>query len=318
MKSYLRASSMLFNTPLMVTPEVMDLAVRWANQVMNLNIINVGPVGGLSMWRDEGDAHMDARMQLEEQRRASIAATGVSVVPLHGLLVSRAANMNACETMTSYEGLRTQLQAAIADPLVERIVLDIDSPGGSVAGAFEMASDLRAMAQQKPITGVINYVAASAGYLLGSACTELVTSRTSAGGSIGVIATHLDRSQALEKSGVKVTTVYAGAHKNDLTPTEPISDQSLRILTENVAAGYEMLCSAIAEYRDLTVAQVRATEAAVYRGQALIDAGLADRMESPQDAVNNITRAVHQQRALRSQSNRVSVRARAALVQSQI
>lgn len=318
MKTYLRASSMLFNTPLIVAPEVMDMAVRWANQVMNLNIINVGAqAADPRMWDDDG-AHHSARMQLEEQRRASIAATGVAVVPVHGVLVSRAAHINACETMTSYEDLRSALRAAIDDPLVERIALDIDSPGGAVSGAFEMAADLRAMAQQKPITGIINFMAASGGYLLGAACTELVTSRTSIGGSIGVIASHLDRSQALEKAGVKVTTVYAGAHKNDLSPNEPITDQSLQTLREIVASSYEMFCSAVAEYRGLTVAQVQATEAAVFRGQALIDAGLADRMESPQDAVNNLTRAVQQQRALRAQSNRVAVRARAAQALAQI
>eukprot|EP01034_Spumella_vulgaris_P038982 gene38981-48137_t len=220
--------------------------------------------------------------------------------------------------MTSYEGLRTSLQAAIDDPLVDRIALDIDSPGGAVTGAFEMASDLRAMAQIKPITGVINFMAASGGYLLGAACTELVTSRTSVGGSIGVIASHLDRSQALERSGVKVTTVYAGAHKNDLSPNQPITDQSLQALQEIVPRSDEVFCSAVADYRGLTVAQVKATEANVFRGQALIDTGLADRMESPQDAVNNLTRAVQQQRSLRAQSNRLAVRAKAAQVLAQI
>ena len=317
MKTYFRASSMLFNTPLMVSPEMLDVAVRWANQVMNLNIINVGAAGGAPRMMEDDD-YPSARMQLEDQRRASIATTGVSVIPVHGMLVSRAAHINACETMTSYEGLRTSLQAAIDDPLVDRIALDIDSPGGAVTGAFEMASDLRAMAQIKPITGVINFMAASGGYLLGAACTELVTSRTSVGGSIGVIASHFDRSQALERSGVKVTTVYAGAHKNDLSPNQPITDQSLQALQEIVSSSYEMFCSAVADYRGLTVAQVKATEANVFRGQALIDTGLADRMESPQDAVNNLTRAVQQQRSLRAQSNRLAVRAKAAQVLAQI
>ena len=75
MKTYLRASSMLFNTPLIVAPEVLDMAVRWANQVMNLNIINIGAqAADPRMWDDDG-AHHSARMQLEEQRRASIAAS---------------------------------------------------------------------------------------------------------------------------------------------------------------------------------------------------------------------------------------------------
>ncbi len=314
MKSHIRTSALLFNQPLLATPDLLELGVRWANQVMGLNIINVhaGPVS--RMGDEDGPA---PRMEVDGGRHGSTAATGVAVVPVHGVLVPRAAHLNACETMTSYEGLRSELRQAINDPLVERIALDIDSNGGSVAGAFELASDIRAMTQQKPITAVVNFSAYSGGYLLAAACTDVVVSRTSGVGSIGVIASHLDRSALNEKQGVKVTTVYAGAHKNDLTPHEPLSEQSLKVLTELVNDGYEMFVSAIADYRGMTAAAVRATEAGLYRGEAAIRAGLADRLQAPQDAVDDIARAVSDSRAQR-RGARVSVRARAALVQSQI
>lgn len=315
MKSYLRTSGMLFNQPLLVTPDVLELGVRWANQVMNLNIINLSPSTADKIWRDDGER--SARMSVEDERRSGTASTGVAVIPVHGVLVPRGAHMDPCETMTSYEGLRRDIRQAVNDPLVERIVLDIDSPGGSVAGAFEVATDIRAMSLQKPITGLVNFMAYSGGYLMGAACTEMVVSRTSGVGSIGVIASHMDRSAMAEKMGVKVTTVFAGAHKNDLSPHEPISDQSLKVLTELVNEGYDMFASAIAEYRGLSVAQVRATEAGLYRGQAAITAGLADRLASPQDALDDISRAVAESRAQR-QAGRVSIRAAAMQIQSQL
>ena len=315
MKSYLRTSGMLFNQPLLVTPDVLELGVRWANQVMNLNIINLGPSTADKIWRDDGEG--SARMSLEDERRSGSASTGVAVIPVHGVLVPRGAHMDPCETMTSYEGLRRDIRQAINDPLVERIVLDIDSPGGSVAGAFEVATDIRAMSLQKPITGLVNFMAYSGGYLMGAACTEMVVSRTSGVGSIGVIASHMDRSAMAEKMGVKVTTVFAGAHKNDLSPHEPISDQSLKVLTDLVNDGYDMFVSAIAEYRGMSAAQIRATEAGLYRGQAAINAGLADRLSSPQDALDDISRAVADSRAQR-QAGRVSIRAAAMQIQSQL
>lgn len=128
MKSYLRAASLLFNQPLLTTPDAMDMAVRWANQVMSLNIINMAPAAEPRMWHDDDDYESRIARE-EERRRANLQATGVQVIPVHGLLVSRAAHLNVCETMTSYEDLRSQLRQAVADPLVERIVLDIDSPG---------------------------------------------------------------------------------------------------------------------------------------------------------------------------------------------
>lgn len=320
MKRHLRASSLLFNTPLLVTPDMLDLGVSWANRVMHLNIINIGAGAGgdAKLWHDDDDNAYATRMErMEESRRQAIGRTGVEVIPVSGILVSRGAHLDACEVMTSYEDLRRQLRTAVADPMVERIVLDIDSPGGSAVGAFELASEIRAMTQQKPITGLVNFMAYSGGYLLASACSEVVMSQTSGVGSIGVIAKHLDRSAMEEKLGVKVTTVYAGAHKNDLSPHEPLTDQSLKFLNDLVQESYQMFVSAVAEYRGLSIEQVKATEAALYQGQHGIAAGLADRIQSPQDAVDHLARAVAESRAGRGAGG-ISVRARAAAIQSQL
>jgi signal peptide peptidase SppA len=313
MKQHLRASGLLFNQPLLVTPDMLDLGVRWANQAMNLNIINLGGSGArLGFYDDEAE---DRAALQAEQERAALASTGVQVLPVHGFLVSRGSHLNACETMTSYEGLRQQMRQAIADPLVERIALDIDTPGGSAVGAFELAADIRAMSLIKPITGIVNFMAYSGGYLIGSACSELVVSQTSGVGSIGVIASHMDRSRQQESQGVKVTTVYAGAHKNDLSPNEPLTDQSMKFLQDLVQESYQLFVNAVADYRGLSVEAVRATEAGLYRGQQGINAGLADRLQSPQDAVDDLSRVVAQVRAQR-QSGRIGLRASALNIQA--
>ncbi|WAC45585.1 S49 family peptidase [Pseudomonas sp. SL4(2022)] len=315
MKHYLRAASLLFNQPLLVAPDMLDLGVRWANHAMNLNIINIGG-SGAALMHDDSD-YSERLERIEEQRRTTIARTGIEVIDVHGVLVSRGSHINACETMTSYEVLRQQLKQAVADPMVERVVLDIDSPGGAAVGAFELAADIRALARQKPITGIVNYMAYSGGYLIGSACSELVVSQTSGVGSIGVIASHMDRSKMEENMGVKVTTVFAGAHKNDLNPHEPLTEQSLKFLHELVHESYQMFVAAVADYRGLSAAQVIATEAGLYRGQSGIAAGLADRLSSPQDAVDDLSRAVAQSRASR-QGGRIALRASALNIQARL
>lgn len=320
MKRHLRAASLLFNQPLLITPEMLDLGVGWANQVMHLNIVNIGSQAqaqeGAKLWHDDGD--YGARLEhAEHNRRLAIGRTGVEVIPVSGILVSRGAHLDACEVMTSYEDLRRQLRTAVADPMVERIVLDIDSPGGSAVGAFELAADIRAMALQKPITGLVNFSAYSGGYLIAAACSEVVVSQTGGLGSIGVIAKHLDRSKMLENAGVKVTTVFAGDHKNDLSPHEPLTDQSMKVLQDIVQESYQMFVGAVAEYRGLAVEKVIATQAGLFSGQAAINARLADRLQSPQDAVDHLSQVVAQSRATRSGGG-VSVRARAAAIQSQL
>ncbi len=320
MKRHLRAASMLFNQPLLITPEMLDLGVSWANQAMHLNIINIGGHvegrPGAQLMEDDYD-HGAYMQRMEESRRQAIARTGVEVIPVSGILVSRSAHLQMCEVMTSYETLRQQLRTAMADPMVERIVLDIDSPGGAAVGAFELAADIRAMTQQKPITGLVNFSAYSGGYLMAAACSEVVVSQTSGIGSIGVIAKHLDRSKMLENAGVKVTTVYAGDHKDDLSPHEPLTEQSMKVLQEIVQESYQMFVGAVADYRGLAVEKVIATQAALYSGQAGITAGLADRMQSPQDAVDQLSSAVAAARATRAGGG-LSVRARAAAIQSQL
>lgn len=316
MKHYIRASGLLFNQPLLLAPDMLDLGVRWANQAMNLNIINLAPGGANLGFYDDDEAQDRANLEAERER-AALEVTGVQVLPVHGFLVSRGAHINACETMTSYEGLRQQLRAAIADPLVERIVLDIDTPGGSAVGAFELAADIRAMSLIKPITGIVNFMAYSGGYLIGAACSELVVSQTSGVGSVGVIASHMERSKQLESAGVKVTTVYAGAHKNDLSPNEPLTDQSIRVLNDLVQESYQLFTGAVSVYRGMSIEAVRATEAGLYRGQAAIAIGFADRLQTPQDAVDDLTRAVAQSRMQR-QGSRIGLRASAMNIQANL
>lgn len=316
MKHYIRASGLLFNQPLLLAPDMLDLGVRWANQAMNLNIINLAPGAANLGFYDDDEAQDRANLEAERER-AALEATGVQVLPVHGFLVSRGAHINACETMTSYEGLRQQLRAAIADPLVERIVLDIDTPGGSAVGAFELAADIRAMSLIKPITGIVNFMAYSGGYLIGAACTELVVSQTSGVGSVGVIASHMERSKQLETAGVKVTTVYAGAHKNDLSPNEPLTDQSIRVLNDLVQESYQLFTGAVSVYRGISIEAVRATEAGLYRGQAAIAIGFADRLQTPQDAVDDLARAVAQSRMQR-QGSRIGLRALAMNIQANL
>ncbi len=310
-RNHLRMTNLLFNQPLLVTQDMLDLGVRWANQAMQLNIVNLNVAGGASgerLWYDDDDPAPVAR---GDQR----AATGVAVIPVHGILVSRSTHLNACETMTSYEQIRSDLRAAIDDPTVHRIAIDIDTNGGHATGAFELADEIRAMRAQKPITAIVNHRAYSAGYLIACSCSEIVASKSSGVGSIGVIASHLDRSKMNEMIGLTVTTVYAGAHKKDGSPHEPLTDQALAVMQEGVNEAYSMFVEAVAAGRGLSTQAVIDTQASLYlagKGAAL---GLVDRIATAQDALDGLVADV---RRMRGPSQSIALRAKAADVQAQI
>ena len=320
MKNRFRIAGMIFNQPLMVTEAMLDQAAAWANQQMSLNIVNLSVNGAQpQMMEDDDDREYEtAAMRAESARRQQIADTGVAIIPVHGVLVSRSMQMNPCETMTSYEQLRGQVVAALADPAVEQIAFDIDSPGGSTVGAFELADFLFEARSVKPMSAITHYSAYSAGYLLASAIGNVSMSRTSGVGSVGVIAKHLDVSARNEQMGVKVTTVYAGAHKNDLSPHEPLSDQSLKFLNDMVQGYYGQFVDAVARYRGTNADAVRGTEAGVFMGQQGVDIGFADRIETPQAAIDRIAAQAREARVARSTKQSIGARAKAMAMQTQI
>lgn len=291
MKNYHRLASMIFNTPQMVRDDWLDMAVTWANQSMNLNIINLTVSGHLQAIHDDDDPTIEAASPSERSLQAA-RETGVYVLPIHGALVSRSAHLDMCTTMTSYEDIRSQLQSALNDGSVEHIALDIDSPGGSATGMIDLASEIYAARNLKPITAIVNFSAYSAAYGLASAASEIVLSNSSGVGSIGVIARHVDMSKRYEAEGVKITTIFAGARKADLSSDAPLSEEATAWLTELVQQNYAEFTDMVARNRGLTVAAVRGTEAGVYFGQQGIALGLADRIEPPQAAINRIAAQV--------------------------
>lgn len=97
---------------------------------------------------------------------------------------------------TSYEDIFSAISEAIEDEKVEKILLDVDSPGGEVGGLFDLVDFIFNARNQKPIYSFANDCACSAAYAIASATNRIFINRTSCVGSIGVIATHLDVSEA--------------------------------------------------------------------------------------------------------------------------
>lgn len=225
-------------------------------------------------------------------RSPPAAKAGIAVLPIHGTLVRRTGGLEAASGLTSYQDIAAQLDAAIADPEVAAIVLDIDSPGGESGGVFDLADRVRAAAQIKPVWALANDMAYSAAYAIGSAASRLMVTRTAGVGSIGVIAMHADQSVRDAQDGIRYTTVFAGARKNDLNPHEPISDEAHALLKREVDRIYGLFVDTVARHRGLSTDAVRATEAGVFFGQDAVAAGLADAIGTFDDLLADLTAAL--------------------------
>ncbi|WP_404943916.1 S49 family peptidase [Ralstonia solanacearum] len=213
----------------------------------------------------------------------------IAVIPIHGTLVRRTVGLEAESGLASYTAIGDQLDAALADPGVAAILLDVDSPGGESGGVFDLADRIRAAAAVKPVWAVANDMAFSAAYALASAASRLFVSRTGGVGSIGVIAMHVDQSVKDQQDGVRYTAVFAGARKNDLNPHAPITDEAQAQLQAEVSRIYGLFVTTVASYRGLPAEAVTATEAGLFFGQDAVIAGLADAVGTFEDALAQLT-----------------------------
>ena len=292
-----------FNTPLMVDPAkalafLSGLGPRITGQEITFQGLEVETAEQIATSLPARASLFGNDLAQRHQRNGTqpfSAVDGIAVIEIAGTLVHRGAWIGQSSGLTSYEGIAAQLQAALADPGVRGIALDIDSFGGEVAGAFDLADRIRAARVQKPVHAFVAEHALSAGYVLASQADRIILPRTGAVGSIGVVALHTDMSGALDQKGIAVTLIHAGAHKVDANPYQPlpeaVHDQMQRelevvrfLFAETVAAG---------RGDRLTHAAALATEAAVFRGADAIAAGLADDLADPVTAFHAFAAAPH-------------------------
>jgi signal peptide peptidase SppA len=252
-------STLILNTPLLCTPDYAETLCAVLSE-------RIG-VTGEGMYQQDKDASQRTPLEVTE---------GTRVIPIVGSMTHRSTGIEAMSGMTSYADLQRQVEEAMSDTSVKNILLDIDSGGGQVAGAFDFRDYLMAQRGRKPIISMARDTMASAAYLIGSATDKIYTTQTGSVGSIGVVAMHVDNSEANAKAGVKPTFIYAGDYKVAGNPNAPLEGEALSYLQESVNDSYEMFISAVAEARDIKPDAVRATEARMYRGQKAVDQGLAD------------------------------------------
>ncbi|WP_054075425.1 S49 family peptidase [Comamonas testosteroni] len=242
---------------------------------------------------------MEMAMAVPEPKSAAVSLqAGIAVIPVYGTLVKRAMGIEAASGLMSYGEIEARLEAALADPKVAGVLLDLDSPGGEASGVFELAGRIRAASQIKPIWAHANDAAYSAAYAIAAACERLTLSQTAGVGSIGVIALHIDQSVKDAKDGLNYSAVFAGGHKNDFSPHEPLSPQAATALQTEVDRLYAIFATQVGQMRGLDVQAVRATEAGVYYGEQAVAVGLADAVMPLEQVLAEFTDALAARRRL--------------------
>ena len=215
---------------------------------------------------------------------------GVAVIPMYGVLAPRANMLSDSSGGTSFERLSAHLKEAVSRSDVKTIVFDVDSPGGSVAGAAEFAEQIRQARARKPIIAVANHQMASAAYWVMANATKIHASPSAMLGSIGVYSIHNDLTEALAKVGVKRTLISAGKFKLEGADGAPLSEDGLAYRQEQVTKTYGRFVADVAKGRGITAAAVRGGygEGRLVDADAAIELGMADKIATLDDTIDRL------------------------------
>ena len=223
-------------------------------------------------------------------RGFTMTDSGIAVVPVLGPLVSRGDWLTALFGATDYGAIGSAVAAALAEPSARAVLIEIDSPGGEVGGLFDLVDRLASLRDEadKPLWAVAHEGALSAGFAIASVADRLYVTRTAEVGSVGVVAIHVDESAADAMAGHKWTLIHAGQKKVDGNPHEPLSAEAHADIQADVDALHDEFIALIARNRNMSPDAVRATQAAIYRGQRGIDIGFADRLGNVDQALADL------------------------------
>ncbi len=273
MKHLTHLATRVFDTPLLIAPQKLEVILGVLAPRFRLET----PTPAAAVASDR-----------PAQKPYEVTPDGIAIIPIEGTLVHKAYGLDAYSGLRAYVDLQEEIEDAATDPAITGVLLDIDSPGGEVAGVFDLADTIYSARAAKPVFAVANSDAFSAAYLLASAAERIYAGRTSGLGSIGVIVTHLDLSASDQQDGYKYTMVYAGARKADFNPHAPLSDDARAVIEGEVSRTYQLLVSAVARNRGLAEADIRQTDAGLYFGADAVNTRLADRIGTRQDALADL------------------------------
>jgi len=294
-------ASMAFNEPLMLEPayaRVFFCALAGQLGITRLTDTVSGATLGAEQIAEPLALFGDDEEVGPRTARSYQITNGIAVLPVSGTLVSKTRSLQPYSGMTGYNGIIARLQQAMSDPGVDGILLDMDTPGGMVAGAFDCADIIARMRDIKPIWALANDMNCSAGQLIASAASRRLVTQTARTGSIGVMMAHSNYGAALKTQGVEVTLIYSGDHKVDGNPYEKLPKDVRDDFQTRIDATRRMFAEKVASYTGMSVQSVLDTEAAVFSGQESVDAGLAEELVNNTDALNVMRESLNKRKTI--------------------
>ena len=221
-------------------------------------------------------------------------AGNIAVIPVMGAMVEWAHQIDMCDGGTSMRLVQQALDASEADDTISQVLMVYSTPGGSVHGMQELGDTINRVKASKPVIGVAQSLAASAGYWALSQCTEAYCTPGGEVVSIGVYSGYQNISKALEAAGIDIRLFTAGKYKTELSPFgEGLTPEAIAYQEKRANDYYVMFTKAVAKGRSVGIDAVRngMGEGRVLGADDALAAGMIDGIMTFEQVVKKMQRS---------------------------
>jgi protease IV len=209
----------------------------------------------------------------------------IAVIPITGVIVPQDTSISFYQKGADAGTIITFLDRAMKSDKVKGIILEINSPGGTVVASKNIAEKVQQ--SEKPVVAVIKDVGASGAYWVASAADIIVADPLSITGSIGVTASYLEFSKLFDEYGITYQPVKAGEYKDIGSPFKELSGKEQALVQKKLDTIHEVFIKEVANNRELPEATVRKLANGIYYlGQEAYDHKLVDYLGNKELAIN--------------------------------
>lgn len=248
--------------------------VQWAMLEEYLELIAAITERDAELQSDAAEAIERRFGSFVDGTREATVRGNVGILPVTGPLFRYANLFTAMSGATSFERLAIDFGALEEDPRVDKIIMEVNSPGGEVDGSAEMAELIRSAS--KPTVAYISHLGASAGLWIASAADQVYAAPTALVGSVGVVS-RLRRVQP--RAGVEELEIVSSMTPKKRMDAFAEDDEGRAARAEIQRRVDDMalvFIESVARYRGMDASAVMETEGGVFVGQRAVDVGFVD------------------------------------------
>ncbi|MFA5405898.1 MAG: signal peptide peptidase SppA [Candidatus Nanoarchaeia archaeon] len=186
---------------------------------------------------------------------------------------------------TSLKTIESQLADIKANPIIQSVIIDINSGGGSSVGSAEIARAVSELG--KPTVALIRDAGASGAYLIASACDYIVAHEYSIVGSIGVAMDYLEYSGLMERYNITYVNLSYPEHKDIMSSYRPLTDEEREWIINKLEMVYDSFVNKTAEYRGMNKTDfLTYANGSFFLGYEALEYGLIDELGGWPEALN--------------------------------